>query len=79
MLRARALDQNITVAALATGDTARALEAQHAIADDLPEGSTDRRQALAKTLRLGIEWGGRGGEGVAGGVREGIPLRSPTG
>ena len=56
----RALDQNITVAALATGDTARALEAQHAIADDLPEGSTDRRQALAETLRLGIEWGGVG-------------------
>ena len=56
----RALDQNITVAALATGDTARALEAQHAIADGLPEGSTDRQRALAEILRLGIERGGVG-------------------
>ena len=56
----RALDQNITVAALATGDTARALEAQHAIADGLPQGSTDRQRAFAEILRLGIEQGGLG-------------------
>ena len=56
----RALDQNITVAALATGDTARALEAQHAIADGLPAGSTVRQRALAEILRLGIERGGLG-------------------
>jgi hypothetical protein len=54
----RALDQRITMAALLTGDTLRALEAQQAIADDLPEGSADRRQALAEIIRLGIEWGG---------------------
>ena len=33
-----ALDQRITLSALATGDTVRALEAQQAIADDLPRG-----------------------------------------
>ena len=53
----RALDQRITRVALATGDTVRALEAQQAIADDLPEGSTDRRQTLAEIIRLEIEWG----------------------
>ena len=56
----RALDQRITDAALANGDTARALEAQQAIADDLPEGSTERRRALAEIIRLGIERGGAG-------------------
>ena len=54
----RALDERITVSALARGDTARALEAQQAIADDLPEGSTDRRRALAEIIRLGIHRGG---------------------
>ncbi len=54
----RALDQRITLAALATGDTLRALEAQHAIADDLPEGNVDRRRALAEIIRLGIDRGG---------------------
>ena len=53
----RALDQRITVVALAIGDTVRAIEAQQTIADDLPEGSADRRQALAEIIRLGIEWG----------------------
>ena len=53
----RALDQRITLAALATGDTTRALEAQQAIAADLPEGSTDRRGALAEIIRLGIDGG----------------------
>ena len=53
----RALDQRITVVALAIRDTVRALEAQQAIADDQPEGSADRRQALAEIIRLGIEWG----------------------
>ena len=56
----RALDQRITDAALANGDTARAIEAQQAIADDLPEGSTERRRALAEIIRLGIERGGAG-------------------
>lgn len=54
----RALDQRITLAALATGDTVRAIQAQQAIADDLPEGSADRRQALAEIIRLGIDRGG---------------------
>ena len=56
----RALDQRITVAALATGDTARAVEAQQAVADDLPEGSTERQRALAEIIRLGIERGEAG-------------------
>jgi hypothetical protein len=59
-LEIRALDERITVAALATGDTVRALEAQQAIADDLPEGSADRRRALAEIIRLGIDRGGAG-------------------
>jgi tetratricopeptide (TPR) repeat protein len=54
----RTLDQRITVVALAIGDTVRALEAQQTIADNLPEGSADRRQALAEIIRLGIEWRG---------------------
>ena len=54
----RALDQRITVAALASGDTVRAIEAQQAIADDLPEGNLDRRQALAEIIRLGIDRSG---------------------
>ncbi len=54
----RALDQRITLAALATGDTLRALEAQHAIAEDLPEGNIDRRRALAEIIRIGIDRGG---------------------
>lgn len=57
---ARALDQRITLAALTLGDTARALEAQHAIAAALPEGNIDRQRALAETIRLGIEQGGAG-------------------
>jgi thioredoxin-like negative regulator of GroEL len=56
----RALDERITDAALATGDTARAVAAQQAIADALPEGSTDRRRALAEIIRLGIDRGGAG-------------------
>ncbi len=56
----RALDQRITVAALAVGDTVRALEAQQAIANSLPEGNIDRRRALAEIIRLGIERGGVG-------------------
>ena len=59
----RALDQRITIAALAIGDTARALQAQQAIADDLPEGSIERQRALAETIRLGI---GRGGAEMRG-------------
>ena len=54
----RALDQRITVVAMAIGDTVRALEAQQTIADALPERSADRRQALAEIIRLGIEWAG---------------------
>ncbi len=56
----RALDERITEAALATGDTARAVEAQQAIADDLPGGSPDRQRALAQIIRLGIDRGGVG-------------------
>jgi tetratricopeptide (TPR) repeat protein len=51
----RALDQRITLSALAIGDTLRAVEAQQAIADDLPEGSPDRQRALAEIIRLGID------------------------
>ncbi len=58
----RALDQRITDAALLNGDTARALEAQQAIADDLPEGSIERRRALAEIIRIGIELGAAGME-----------------
>jgi tetratricopeptide (TPR) repeat protein len=54
---ARALDQRITVAALATGDTARAVAAQQAIADDLPEGHVDRQRVLAEIIRLQIQVG----------------------
>ena len=54
----RALDQRITVAALASGDTVRAIEAQQVIADDLPEGNLERRQALAEIIRLGIDRSG---------------------
>ena len=75
----RALDQRITIAALAIGDTVRALEAQQAIADDLPEGAADRRQALAEILRLGIGRDGAEMGRVAGGVRQGVPGRAPTG
>ena len=67
----RALDQRITIAALAVGDTVRALEAQTAIADGLPEGAPDRRQALAEIIRLGIEWGRADmGESLAAFARE---------
>ena len=67
----RALDQRITIAALAIGDTVRALEAQQAIADDLPEGAADRRQALAEILRLGIgRDGAEMGESLAAFARE---------
>jgi len=59
-IETRALDERITEAALATGDTARAVEAQQAIADDLPEGSPDRQRALAQIIRLGIDQGGVG-------------------
>ena len=57
---ARALNQRITVAALATGDTARALEAQQAIADDLAEGNIDRQRALSEIIRLRIQLGDPG-------------------
>ena len=56
----RALDQRIAQAALATGDTVRALEAQQTIADNLPEGSAERQLALAEIIRIGIELGGVG-------------------
>jgi len=57
---ARTLDQRITIAALTMGDTTRALEAQRAIADDLPVGNIERRQALAEIIRLGIDRGDPG-------------------
>ena len=69
----RALDQRITDAALATGDTVRALEAQQSIADDLPKGSIEREQALAEIIRIGIERGGVGTRGLLEAFREEFP------
>ena len=66
----RALDQRITLAALATGDTTRALEAQQAIADDLPEGNTARRRALAEIIRVGIAQGAEMRESLTAFARE---------
>lgn len=54
---ARALDQRITIAALAAGDTARAVAAQQAIADGLPEGHVDRQGVLADMIRIRIQMG----------------------
>jgi tetratricopeptide (TPR) repeat protein len=56
----RALDQRITISALAAGDTARALEAQQSLADDLPEGNVDRQRALAEIIRLRVQSGESG-------------------
>lgn len=67
----RALDQRIAIAALSVGDTVRALEAQQAVADDLSDGNSDRREALAEIIRLEIVRGGPGtGELLAAFARE---------
>lgn len=48
----RELDQRIAAAALAAGDTARAVEARSSLARSLPAGSAERRRALVDLLRL---------------------------
>ena len=50
--RARTLDRRIAVTSLVAGDTARALIARERYARGLPEGSAERRRALAETIRL---------------------------
>jgi hypothetical protein len=50
----RALDLRIAETALLVGDTARALEARRQAADALPEGSPERRRALAQNLRIEV-------------------------
>ena len=50
----RALDHRIATSALAVGDTAAALAARRSIAESLPEGSPERRRALADNLRLEV-------------------------
>jgi tetratricopeptide (TPR) repeat protein len=49
---ARALDVRIAAAALAAGDTARAVEAQRRVARTLPPGSVDRRRVVADLIRV---------------------------
>jgi tetratricopeptide (TPR) repeat protein len=48
----RALHTRVAGAALAAGDTAKALESRGRLAQSLPRGSTERRRAIAETLRL---------------------------
>ncbi len=50
----KALNYRIVSTALEAGDTLRALEAQYAVADALPEGNSERRRALAEGLRMGV-------------------------
>jgi hypothetical protein len=51
---ARSLDQRIAQAALAGGDTVRALVAQERVVASLSPGSTERRRALSEVTRLVI-------------------------
>jgi len=48
----RQFDQRIVDAALAMGDTATALQAQHRIAESYSVGSVDRRRAYAQVIRF---------------------------
>jgi tetratricopeptide (TPR) repeat protein len=48
----RSLHTRIAASALALGDTAKALEARGRLAQGLPEGSSERRRAVAETIRL---------------------------
>lgn len=52
---ARSLDERIAELALATGDTALAVEAHGRIASSRPSGSVERRRALAARLELEVE------------------------
>ena len=48
----RQFDQRIIDVALASGDTAEALEAQRRVVDSFSRGSVDRRRATAQVIRL---------------------------
>jgi tetratricopeptide (TPR) repeat protein len=48
----RQFDQRIVEVALAAGDTAKALEAQHRVVSSYSTGSADRRRATARAIRL---------------------------
>ena len=48
----RALDERLVEASLAAGDTAAALEAQRRLTASYPQGSVDRRRAVARQVRL---------------------------
>lgn len=61
---ARHLDERISRAALSVGDTAVALAARDRLADSHPEGSEQRRRALAAAARLQV------GGGDLAGARE---------
>jgi len=50
----RVVDVRLVEAALASGDTAAAFQAQSRIAASFPEGSAERRQALVQLVRLGV-------------------------
>ena len=50
----RAFDQRLVEVSLSAGDTAAAVEAERRIARSYPEGSSDRRQATLRALRLGM-------------------------
>lgn len=50
----RAFDERLVEVSLSAGDTAAAVEAERRIARSYPAGSTDRRQATLRALRLGM-------------------------
>lgn len=50
----RAFDERLAEVSLTAGDTLAAAEAVRRIARSYPEGSTDRRQATLRALRLGL-------------------------
>ncbi|MEX0836965.1 MAG: hypothetical protein WD101_01445 [Gemmatimonadota bacterium] len=50
----RAFDERLAEVSLTAGDTLAAAEAVRRIARSYPEGSTDRRQAALRALRLGL-------------------------
>lgn len=51
----RAFDERLAEVSLTAGDTVAAAEAVRRIARSYPEGSTDRRQATLRALRLGLD------------------------
>lgn len=58
----RTLDERIAEVALAVGDTARSLDAQLRVAESLPNGTPQRRRAMAGVVRLHVA---RGSEAAA--------------